>query len=127
MENPEILKREVKALVFDQYGTIVDMQGGLVAAVTPFLAQKGWAGRPENIVIGHGIFLVTLPLVMISLGLESIERAFLEAAETMGADARTSFLTIVLPLAMRNERLRGIHILPSRGQNTESLLKKHRD
>ena len=28
MERPEILKREIKALAFDQYGTIVDMQKG---------------------------------------------------------------------------------------------------
>ena len=46
MENPKVLKREIRALVFDQYGTIVDMQGGLVAAVTPFLKAStggfGW-------------------------------------------------------------------------------------
>jgi 2-haloacid dehalogenase len=39
MQHPEILKREIKAIAFDQYGTIVDMQAGLVAAVTPFLRQ----------------------------------------------------------------------------------------
>ena len=50
METPEILNRETKALVFDQYGTIVDMQGGLVAAVTPFLKAKGWAGSPNSFV-----------------------------------------------------------------------------
>ena len=47
---PDILRREVRALVFDQYGTIVDMQGGLTAAVTPFLAAKGWAGKPHAFV-----------------------------------------------------------------------------
>jgi len=45
-----VLKREIKALVFDQYGTIVDMQGGLVAAVTPFLRAKGWTGEPHRFV-----------------------------------------------------------------------------
>jgi 2-haloacid dehalogenase len=50
MERPEILKREVKALVFDQYGTIVDMQKGLTEAVTPFLAKKGWKGSPNSFV-----------------------------------------------------------------------------
>lgn len=50
MEKPEILKREIRALVFDQYGTIVDMQKGLVEAVTPFLAQKGWDGKPNSFV-----------------------------------------------------------------------------
>ena len=63
-----------------------------------FWAQLGWTGRIENLVIGHGILLVSLPLVMISLGLESIDREILEAARVMGADARRSFLTVVLPM-----------------------------
>ena len=45
-----LLCREVTTLVFDQYGTIVDMQGGLAAAVTPFLAGKGWTGDPHRFV-----------------------------------------------------------------------------
>ncbi len=44
------LKRETRVLVFDLYGTIVDMQGGLVEAVTPFLREKGWEGRPHQFV-----------------------------------------------------------------------------
>lgn len=50
MERPEVLRREIPALVFDQYGTIVDMQKGLVEAVTPFLAKKGWEGKPNSFV-----------------------------------------------------------------------------
>jgi 2-haloacid dehalogenase len=50
MEPPEILKREIKALAFDQYGTIVDMQTGLTEAVTPFLKKKGWQGSPGSFV-----------------------------------------------------------------------------
>jgi 2-haloacid dehalogenase len=50
MEHPEILKREIKALAFDQYGTIVDMQKGLTEAVTPFVAKKGWRGSPDSFV-----------------------------------------------------------------------------
>jgi 2-haloacid dehalogenase len=46
----EILRREIKALAFDQYGTIVDMQKGLTEAVTPFLKRKGWAGNPNSFV-----------------------------------------------------------------------------
>ena len=46
----EILKREVSWLLFDQYGTIVDMQKGLTEAVTPFLKQKGWGGEPSSFV-----------------------------------------------------------------------------
>ena len=50
MEQPTVLRREIRALVFDQYGTIVDMQGGLVEAVTPFLRAKGWVGKPHSFV-----------------------------------------------------------------------------
>jgi len=42
--------RDCKALVFDQYGTVVDMQSGLTEAVTPFLAAKGWDGEPHRFV-----------------------------------------------------------------------------
>jgi 2-haloacid dehalogenase len=50
MERVEILKREVKALVFDQYGTIVDMQKGLTDIAAPFLKKKGWAGEAHQFV-----------------------------------------------------------------------------
>jgi len=50
MERADILKREIKLLLFDQYGTVVDMQAGLTEAVTPFLAAKGWAGKPNSFV-----------------------------------------------------------------------------
>ena len=46
----EILQREIKWLVFDQYGTIVDMQKGLTAMVEPFLKDKGWDGAPNSFV-----------------------------------------------------------------------------
>jgi phosphoglycolate phosphatase-like HAD superfamily hydrolase len=50
METADVLKREIKVLAFDQYGTIVDMQQGLTEAVTPFLKQKGWDGKPNSFV-----------------------------------------------------------------------------
>jgi 2-haloacid dehalogenase len=50
MERSEILKREIKALAFDQYGTVVDMQKGLTVAVTPFLKKKAWDGSPSSFV-----------------------------------------------------------------------------
>src|SRR5262249_3634562 len=46
----DLLRREIKVLTFDQYGTIVDMQQGLTEAVTPFLKRKGWDGKPNNFV-----------------------------------------------------------------------------
>ncbi|MBH67598.1 MAG: haloacid dehalogenase type II [Rhodospirillaceae bacterium] len=46
----EVVKRETKVLVFDQYGTVVDMQKGLVDMVTPFLEEKEWEGNPNQFV-----------------------------------------------------------------------------
>ena len=50
--------------------------------------------------ISHAIFFVTLPLVTLSLGFASIDRALVEAAATMGADDRTVLRTVVLPLIL---------------------------
>jgi 2-haloacid dehalogenase len=44
------IKRNVKVCMFDQYGTVVDMQGGLTAIATPFLKAKGWSGDPNSFV-----------------------------------------------------------------------------
>jgi putative spermidine/putrescine transport system permease protein len=55
-------------------------------------------GQIYATIISHAIFFVTLPLVTISLGLESIDRQIIEASTTMGADDRTIFTTIVLPM-----------------------------
>jgi len=44
------LKRSTKVLMFDQYGTVVDMQAGLIEVATPFLQKKGWSGRPDAFV-----------------------------------------------------------------------------
>lgn len=50
MEETGALAREINVLVFDQYGTIVDMQKGLTEAATPFLKDKGWEGEPHRFV-----------------------------------------------------------------------------
>ena len=36
--------------MFDQYGTVVDMQKGLTEAAAPYLRAKGWKGRPDAFV-----------------------------------------------------------------------------
>jgi 2-haloacid dehalogenase len=36
--------------MFDQYGTVVDMQGGLVKVAAPYLKAKGWTGNPNSFV-----------------------------------------------------------------------------
>jgi len=44
------IKAGVEICMFDQYGTVVDMQGGLVEYATPFLRAKGWTGNPNSFV-----------------------------------------------------------------------------
>jgi 2-haloacid dehalogenase len=44
------LRAATTVCLFDQYGTLVDMQAGLTAAVTPYLRDKGWPGRPAALV-----------------------------------------------------------------------------
>jgi 2-haloacid dehalogenase len=44
------IRRSTKVLMFDQYGTVVDMQGGLIEVATPYLKSKGWTGRPDAFV-----------------------------------------------------------------------------
>jgi len=44
------LRRTIQVCMFDQYGTVVDMQGGLTAIARPFLKAKGWAGDPNSFV-----------------------------------------------------------------------------
>lgn len=63
-----------------------------------FWVNAGMYGQMPATLISHAIFFVTLPLVTISLGLESIDQQILEAATTMGAGEGTVFRTIVLPM-----------------------------
>ena len=66
-------------------------------------AQVFWnsthhVGRIENVIIAHAVFFSTLPLITISLAMETMDPALPEAAQTMGANQRTTFRTVTLPL-----------------------------
>jgi 2-haloacid dehalogenase len=50
MSTVETLRHETRVCMFDLYGTVVDMQGGLTRAVTPYLEDKGWSGEPGRLV-----------------------------------------------------------------------------
>ena len=65
-----------------------------------FWATIGLYGQPWTVVISHAIFLVTLPLVTLTLGFASIDKEIVEAATTMGADERTMARTVILPLVL---------------------------
>lgn len=50
MTSTDQLKKIVKVCMFDQYGTVVDMQSGLTEIATPYLKSKGWKGNPHSFV-----------------------------------------------------------------------------
>jgi 2-haloacid dehalogenase len=47
----QTLSSGVSTVMFDFYGTVVDMQGGLTQAITPFLEQKGYTANPPSRVV----------------------------------------------------------------------------
>ena len=63
-----------------------------------FWNSVGHIGRIENVIVAHGIFFSTLPLVTIALAVETLDPALPEAAQTLGATRRTTFRTVTLPL-----------------------------
>lgn len=63
-----------------------------------FWNATGHIGRIENVVLAHAIFFSPLPLLTISLAMETLDPALPEAAQTMGANPRTTFRTVTLPL-----------------------------
>jgi len=50
MSKAGILGKQVKVVMFDQYGTVVDMQKGLTEFASPYLKEKGWTGNPASFV-----------------------------------------------------------------------------
>jgi len=50
MVDAERLKRSIKVCMFDQYGTVVDMQTGLWEVAVDFLKSKRWKGNPYEFV-----------------------------------------------------------------------------
>lgn len=70
----------------------------LALGASLFWAEIGWYGRIEATIISHGIFLVTLPLVIISRGFANLTDDVIEAAQMMGASPWQLFTTVVLPL-----------------------------
>lgn len=70
----------------------------LALGASLFWAEVGWYGRIEATIISHGVFFVTLPLVIIARGFAALNDEVIEAAQMMGATPAAVFRTIVLPL-----------------------------
>src|SRR3546814_10187821 len=95
-------RRAPWARVFQALGVAPFLLPPVITALgfLTFWATAGFYGQPWTAIISHAIFFVTLPLVTLSLGFASIDRALVETAATMGADDRTVFRTVVVPLIL---------------------------
>lgn len=49
--SPRAELRDVTTLMFDFYGTVVDIQAGLTEAITPYLQEKGYTAQPPGRVV----------------------------------------------------------------------------
>ena len=75
---------------------------GVVVSVV-YLIFWGWtghAGKIEDTMMSHAMFFLAVPLVTVNLGFHLIDRALVEAAQTMGARDSDVFRTVVLPLIL---------------------------
>ena len=70
----------------------------LALGASLFWAEVGWYGRMEATIISHGVFFVTLPLVIIARGFAALTDDVIEAAQMMGATPAAVFRTVVFPL-----------------------------
>ncbi|MDB4122343.1 ABC transporter permease subunit [Octadecabacter sp.] len=70
----------------------------LALGASLFWAEVGWYGRMEATIISHGVFFVTLPLVIIARGFTALTDEVVEAAQMMGATPAQVFRTVVFPL-----------------------------
>lgn len=65
-----------------------------------FWAEIGMYGRVEATIISHGVFFVTLPLVIIARGFAALSDDVIEASRTMGATPMQTFTKIIFPLVL---------------------------
>ena len=88
------------AALFMGLGVLPFMLPPVISAVGALVLwnEIGSPGQIENVIIAHGVFFSSIPLITITLGLQGIEDSINEAAKTLGADDRTAFRTVTLPL-----------------------------
>jgi putative spermidine/putrescine transport system permease protein len=63
-----------------------------------FFIMIGAYGYLWTVIVAHAVFLVTLPIITLSLGFEDIDESLVDASRSMGADEWTLTRTLVLPM-----------------------------
>ena len=75
----------------------------MALAVLLLFSTIGMNGLLINVIIAHAMFLLALPLVTISLGLESVDRSVLEASQTMGAPFAVAGFALCFVLSLNDQ------------------------
>ncbi len=65
-----------------------------------FWSEIGGYGSFWATTVSHSVFLVTIPLMMISLGFETIDKGLIDAASSLGATDGGVLRTVILPLIL---------------------------
>jgi putative spermidine/putrescine transport system permease protein len=73
---------------------------GVVTALmfSAFWGVIGHVGRIENVILSHSVILLGIPVAMLSVGFQAIEKSLIEAAQTMGAGDAEAFRMVVRPV-----------------------------
>jgi len=74
----------------------------LGVAFLVFFLEIGLAGSYASIVVAHGIFYSPFPFILVSQGLDEMDRSFEEAAMNLGAPPVRTVRTITYPLLRAN-------------------------
>ncbi len=103
------------AFALDRYGyrwsAILGTFGVLPILVPPvivgvaflvFFLELGFAGTRAGIIVAHGIFYAPFPFILISQGLDELDRTYEEAAMNLGASPIKTIRTITYPLLRAN-------------------------
>jgi len=80
-------------------GSVLFLMPGIVSAMmfVIFWGAVRHVGRLENIIFSHAAVFLALPVAIISVGLQAIDRGLIEAAGTMGADEAAAFRLVIRP------------------------------
>jgi putative spermidine/putrescine transport system permease protein len=87
------------ALWLGRAGSLLFLMPSIVSAMmfVIFWGVVGHVGRMENIVLSHAAVFLALPVAIISVGLQGIDRGLIEAAGTMGASDADAFRLVIWP------------------------------
>jgi putative spermidine/putrescine transport system permease protein len=90
--------------IFGTFGVLPILVPPVIVGVAflVFFLELGFAGSRASIIVAHGIFYAPFPFILISQGLDELDRTYEEAAMNLGASPIRTIRTITYPLLRAN-------------------------